>query len=125
MGKITIGASIHRSKHPPSISEWVRDNLALLANVPSAFFSVSLSAADPKPEGLLAAQECATAFLQETGSQPDKTALFAGALMYKHYGLVKRFIIKTIARRAGAMTIPHVMLNTRIGMPLRSLHKTL
>ena len=67
--------------------------------MPSAFFSVSLTAASDQPEDQAEVRQYLDHFIQETGWHPDMIAHFAGALAYSKYGLVKRLVLQTIARR--------------------------
>jgi menaquinone-dependent protoporphyrinogen oxidase len=43
---VIVGASIHLGKHERQVVEYVRQNRDILERLPSAFFSVSLSAGD-------------------------------------------------------------------------------
>ena len=45
-----------------------------------------------------------TTFVQETGWQPGKVGKFAGALVYRRYGRVKRWLMKLVVKRAGGDT---------------------
>ena len=91
---LMIGASIHMGKHDKHVVEFVRRNHDTLKRLPSAFFSVSLAAHGDTQE----AQGYVEEFAQETGWHPDKTAMFGGALLYTHYGFIKRHMMKKIAR---------------------------
>ncbi|SES49518.1 menaquinone-dependent protoporphyrinogen oxidase [Pedococcus cremeus] len=90
---LVIGASIHMGKHDKHVVEFVRRNHDTLERLPSAFFSVSLAAHGDTQE----AQGYVEEFAEETGWHPDKIALFGGALLYTHYGFVKRHMMKKIA----------------------------
>lgn len=90
---LVIGASIHMGKHDKHVVEFVRRNHDTLERLPSAFFSVSLAAHGDTQE----AQGYVEEFAKETGWHPDKIALFGGALLYTHYGFVKRHMMKKIA----------------------------
>src|SRR5215208_1971713 len=92
-----VGASIHMGKHEGYVRDYVRENRAALERLPSAFFSVSMAAHDNMEE----AQGYIEAFVRETGWQPAKVGLFGGALLYTHYGFIKRHLMKKIARDKG------------------------
>ena len=77
---IIVGVSVHRGKHQPYVAEFVKENLPLLQSMPSAFFSVSLTAAEQTEESKAETQRAAAEFLNETGWRPDMTAEFAGTL---------------------------------------------
>src|SRR5215203_5066443 len=91
---VIVGASIHMGKHEDYVLEFVRNNLDALERLPSAFFSVSMAAHDNMEE----AQGYIEEFVRETGWQPAKVGLFGGALLYTHYGFIKRHLVNQIAR---------------------------
>jgi menaquinone-dependent protoporphyrinogen oxidase len=91
---VIFGASIHMGRHDKRILEFVRKNRSTLARLPSAFFSVSLAAHGDTQE----AEGYLEQFAEESGWRPDKTALFGGALLYTHYGFIKRHMMKKIVR---------------------------
>ncbi len=91
---LVVGASIHMGKHDKHTVEFVRRNRDALDRRPSAFFSVSLAAHGDTDE----AEHYVEQFEQETGWRPARIALFGGALLYTHYGFVKRHLMKRIAR---------------------------
>lgn len=91
---VIVGASIHLGKHDKHVVEFVQKNRDMLERQPSAFFSVSLAAHGDAQE----AEAYVEQFEQETGWRPTKIALFGGALLYTHYGFVKRHMMKRIAR---------------------------
>ena len=90
---VIVGASIHMGKHDKHVVDFVQKNLDTLARIPAAFFSVSLAAHGDSAE----AEGYVEQFEQETGWQPDKVALFGGALLYTQYGFIKRHMMKKIA----------------------------
>ena len=90
---VIVGASIHMGKHDKHVVDFVHQNRDTLAGLPSAFFSVSLAAHGDTQE----AQGYVEQFKDETGWRPDRIALFGGALLYTHYGFIKRHMMKKIA----------------------------
>lgn len=105
---LILGASVHMEKHPAELQRWVRDNHAQLEALPSAFFSVSLSAAGPRPRTIARAQQYLETFLNKTGWRPLSRASLAGALQYSKYGLLKRWMMQAIVRMAGNRDLdPH------------------
>lgn len=99
-----IGASIHGGKHQRYVARFVRDHADALNAMPSAFYSVSLTAAEGTRESWETARGMLQEFLVETGWEPDATAVVPGALRYSRYGTLKRFVMKRIAKRAGGGT---------------------
>lgn len=91
---VLVGASIHVNKHEPYVVDFVRQNLEILDPLPGAFFSVSLSVHGDPAQGA----RYITEFCAETGWHPTGTLAVAGALRYPSYGLLKRQLMKQIAR---------------------------
>src|SRR3954453_1025407 len=84
-GAVVVGASIHAGTYEAEVSEWVRKNRRAIDAVPTAFFSVSLAAANHDPESEAEVQTEVSEFSRETGWYPAWTATFAGALVYSQY----------------------------------------
>lgn len=101
---VIVAASVHRLRHQASVARFVRGSLSWLAHVPTAFFSVSLSAAGKEERQREGARRCADAFLRETGWDPGMVRLVAGALAYTRYGFLTRWLMKWIAWREGGDT---------------------
>lgn len=101
---VVVGDSIHMGRHHGYVREFVERNRAALNDGVSAFYQLSLSAASDDPESVAGAEAIAEGFLDETGWTPDHVASFAGALVYSQYGLVKRFMLRRIARKEGGDT---------------------
>ncbi len=99
---VIVGASVHRGRHQPAVGAYVRRHRAALSRVPSAFFSVSLAAAEDTPKAQTEAERYAEEFLRQTDWRPGEVGLFAGALTYTSYGLLVRWIMKRIARSRGS-----------------------
>ena len=105
-----VGASIHMGKHEDYVLDFVKNRDAL-ERLPSAFFSVSMAAHDNMEE----AEGYIKEFVRETGLS-TKVGLFGGALLYTHYGFIKRHIAKKIARDKGNPTpTPRTTTCTRSG----------
>jgi menaquinone-dependent protoporphyrinogen oxidase len=91
---VIVGGSIHMGKHQNDVADFVSANRVRLERLPSAFFSVSLAA-----HGDLENAEAYVAnFEQQTGWHPTKIGLFGGALLYRQYGLLRRYMMKRIVR---------------------------
>jgi len=90
---VIVGASIHMGKHDKHVRDYVQENRDALTRLPAALFSVSLAAHGDHAE----AERYVEEFEQETGWRPTHVALFGGALLYTHYGFVKRHLMKKIA----------------------------
>jgi menaquinone-dependent protoporphyrinogen oxidase len=98
---IIVGGSIHAGSHQSSVVEFVKRNRDLLERVPSAFFSVSLTAADPDDEATAETQTMLDKFFRETGWQPERVETIAGALVYTQYNIFMRHMMKLIVKKQG------------------------
>ena len=90
-----VGASIHAGKHQKAAARFVRAHAANLTRVPSAFFSVSLSAASKNAKEVDAAQNLARAFPAACGWTPSRIDSVAGRLAYPEYGFFIRLVMKS------------------------------
>jgi menaquinone-dependent protoporphyrinogen oxidase len=108
-----LAASVHLGRHEREMAAFVKRHRDELTRLPSAFLSVSLSAAgaeDDKASSQQRAESAAdvdrmlSAFFHETGWLPDRILPVAGALRYTKYGLLLRWIMMRKARKAGAST---------------------
>lgn len=100
---VIIGGPVHVGRYPPSLAEFVRAHLEALNERPSAFFSLSLRIRAGE-EGRHEAEGYVDSFLRDTGWRPGVTGSFAGALAYRRYGFLKRWMMRSIARRSGNET---------------------
>jgi menaquinone-dependent protoporphyrinogen oxidase len=67
--------------------------------MPSAFFSVSLTAADDSDEARATVRELIDDVLDATGWTPREAVAFAGALQFKEYNLPTRVLMRLIAHK--------------------------
>lgn len=109
-GAAVVGASLHLGKHEPEMVRFVKHNLTELQPIPSLFLSVSLSevtvedakaAPEKRAEAQANVERTIQSFRAETGWHPSHIAAVAGALPYRKYNLVTRFIMKRIAGKTG------------------------
>lgn len=97
---VVVAASIHVNRHDSDVVAFVRANSAVLAPLPTAFVSVSLSVlGDPAQ-----AAGYISDFLAATGWQPTRSISVAGALRYTSYGAIKRRLMRQVARERGLAT---------------------
>ena len=99
-----VGASLHGGRHQRAAARFVKAYAFQLNSQPSAFFSVSLSAASKQPREVEAARQIAVGFPLALGWHPGQVSCFAGRLAYTQYGFLKRFFMRQIARREGGPT---------------------
>lgn len=96
------GASIHMGEHEEYVRDFVKKSREALERIPSAFFSVSLTAREHTEEARVQTKEYVEKFTQETGWRPDMVGIFGGALRYTQYGFVKRHFMKKISKVRGS-----------------------
>ncbi|MDX6726671.1 MAG: menaquinone-dependent protoporphyrinogen oxidase [Baekduia sp.] len=96
---VIVGASIHMGHHQPAVLDWITEHRAALDAVPSAFFSVSLTAADDTDEARASTRELIDHMVAETGWTPATTTAFAGAFQFREYNLPTRVLMHLIAKR--------------------------
>jgi menaquinone-dependent protoporphyrinogen oxidase len=106
---VIVGASIHAGHHQRELADWAQRHHTGLATVPSAFFSVCLSAADDTEESRTATRGHIDDFVERTGWTPGLTATFAGALQYREYDFATRLLVRLLMhhmhRRTGATAV--------------------
>lgn len=101
---VVVGASIHFNRHQRTVERFVRDNAASLGRVPSAFFSVSGSAARTTPEERAAASRYVERFLADCDWHPNRSIALAGAVRYTRYNPLLRWVMRRISAKAGLST---------------------
>jgi len=98
---VIVGASIIAGKHQRSIRSFVREHRDQLNALPSAFFSVSGSAASKSETGRNEAQRMLSSFLNDTGWRPRLTKTIGGAMAFTRYNLLLRWMMKRISAKEG------------------------
>lgn len=101
---ILIGAPIRMMKFPKSVVQFARRNRDKLVAHKGGFFAVCMAVAASKPKAHQDLEKWMTSFFSETGWQPEKQAVFAGAVMYTKYDFVTRMIMKKISADEGHST---------------------
>ena len=99
-----LGASIHLGKYPVEIKSFIRTYRDYIDKYPSAFFSVSLTAAAPGPAAKSQVENYISTFLTELDWQPQLVGSFGGALLYTSYGFFKKTLMKQISQKTGLGT---------------------
>ena len=110
---VCVAASVHGGHHEREMIAFVKRNRQDLARLGAVFVSVTLSEAgaeDPKApkerreQSAADAQRMIDVFVKETGWRPARALPVAGALAYSRYNFIIKFVMKRIARKAGAPT---------------------
>lgn len=101
---VIISASLHGGRYQTPVGRWIRAHAPELHDTPSAFVSSSLSILqhDPKVDAQLDA--IVHRFIDPLGWRPAVIKPVAGALLYSRYNLLKRWVMKRIAAKAGGAT---------------------
>jgi len=108
-----VVASVHLGKHEKEMIRFVRAHRPGLERIGAAFVSLSLSqagaqderhSADDRRRASADVERMIDAFVADTGWQPARVLPAAGALAYRRYNPLVRFVIKRIARANGAPT---------------------
>ena len=99
-----VMGSLHQGNHQRSLVHFVKKHREELKLAPSAFLSISLTAASKDGDHLEELQECVDRFTEETEWTPTKWIPVAGALKYIEYDWFKRMILKSISKKAGGDT---------------------
>jgi menaquinone-dependent protoporphyrinogen oxidase len=98
---VVLGASLHAGRHQHAAVEFAKAFRDRLDLYPSAFFSVSLSAASKNPEEVAIAARLARELPEQAGWRPMMVECFAGRLAYTRYGWLTRWLMTRIARKEG------------------------
>ena len=93
--QIVIGASIRYGKHNPLVYEFVKVNREELEKKSTAFFTVNV-VARKKEKNQPDTNPYMKKFLEISGWQPDKLAVFAGRIDYPSYRFLDRLMIRFI-----------------------------
>ena len=102
---VFLAGSLHVGRYQAALKEFARTHHETLNAMPSAFISVSLSAAGENPDDWDGLQECVGRFAQETMWTPKAIHHAAGAIRNSQYDFFKRLAIKYIARQRGKQTV--------------------
>lgn len=92
-----VAASIHAGQYQNAVIQFTRANSTWLNQIPSAFISVSLSAAGSDAEELKSIATIAENFRAYTGWTSADIHQVAGAFRFTEYDFFKRWVMKLIA----------------------------
>lgn len=91
-GAMIVAASVHEQHHQDTAINFAAAHLDQLVCKPSAFVSISLSAATPS--GRAEAQHYVNRFIEATGWSPARTLLLGGALRWSECDYFQRQVLK-------------------------------
>jgi menaquinone-dependent protoporphyrinogen oxidase len=98
---VILAASVHVGRYQAPLVAYAREQHPALNAMPSAFISVSLSAAGITPPDWLTCADCLAQFEHETLWTPKAVLQAAGAVRYSQYDFFKRLAIKFVAAERG------------------------
>jgi menaquinone-dependent protoporphyrinogen oxidase len=102
-----LAGSLHVGRYQAALVDYARRHAAALNARPSAFVSVSLSAAGDDPEDLAGLARCVETFRHETGWSEMGLHHAAGAFRFTQYDFMKRWAMRYIAHRRGQQVDTH------------------
>jgi menaquinone-dependent protoporphyrinogen oxidase len=94
-------ASVHVGHYRRSFVTFARKCHDALNAIPTAFVSVSLSAAGDNPTDLAGLRKCVERLQRDTAWRPGAIHHAAGAMLFSAYGFLTKLAIKSIARQRG------------------------
>lgn len=106
---IVVGASIRYGKHSELVHDFVQRNAALLADKPSAFFSVNVVARKPD-KNTPDTNPYLQRFLRQITWKPNHLAVFAGKINYPAYRPLDRLVIRFIMWMTNGPTAPDAVI---------------
>jgi menaquinone-dependent protoporphyrinogen oxidase len=92
-----LAASLHAGRYQAPVIHVARAHHTRLDRIPSAFISVSLSAAGDDPEDWKGIAACADEFKAQTGWSNVEVHQVAGAFRFTEYDFFKRWVMRLIA----------------------------
>jgi len=101
---VVVGGPVYAGKFPGPLMKWTKKHADQLQQKPTAFFSVSLNAADKRPAARKEDIRLISKFLDETGLKAKVTASLIGALHYRKYNFLIRWLLRRISKSANGPT---------------------
>jgi menaquinone-dependent protoporphyrinogen oxidase len=96
-----LAGSLHRGHYQQALITYAREHHVVLNAMPTAFVSVSLSAAGDDIHDQAGLQDCARRLEHETHWRPGAIHQAAGGMPFTAYGLLTKLMMWRIARRRG------------------------
>jgi menaquinone-dependent protoporphyrinogen oxidase len=97
---VIVAAPVRGGRYPRAVRRWVTAHAAALHERPTAFVSVCLAVLDKNPKTIVMLDNIMQRFFAETGWRPATTKVVAGALLYRQYNWITRWIMRRIVARA-------------------------
>lgn len=96
-----VAGSVHRGRMDQTLLSFLMRNGPTLAHVPTAFMSVSLSAASVDAGARAAIDEVTTQLLYDVGWHPDQVLHVAGAVDVDQLNLLERCAVHAVMQHRG------------------------
>lgn len=94
-----LAGSLHAGRYQPELVAFATARHAELARLPTAFLSVSLSAASAEAEDREGLESCVARFVSDTGWTPGTVEHVAGAFRFGQYDFLKAWAMRWMERR--------------------------
>jgi menaquinone-dependent protoporphyrinogen oxidase len=101
---VIVAASVHSGGYQRPVGKWVSAHAQTLETKPGAFVSVCLGVLQREEQVQQEVARTVSEFVDKCGWHPAMTAVFAGALPYRKYNIVMRWVMKRIVAKAGGDT---------------------
>ena len=104
---VVLAGSVHAGKYQKPLIKLAKSKSAGLAQVRSAFLSVSLAAAGTDPDDWAGLTDCVNRFAKKTGWTPPTVMHVAGAFRFSEYDFLKSWAMRWIAAQKDQDVDPH------------------
>lgn len=99
---VVVAASIYAGQYSNEIVDYITMHASRLNETPAIFLSVGLSIINKDTGVRRSLEETTKHFLHVTGWNPLMVEQVAGALLYSRYGFIKKMLMRSIMKKAGA-----------------------
>lgn len=101
-----LAGSLHAGAYQAALVHYIQEHKAELQRMPTAFISVSLSAASDDTKDNDGLSQCWERFTTQTGWMPLELHQAAGAFRFTKYDFFKRWTMRLIAYQKGVTAAP-------------------
>ena len=102
-----LAGSVHIGRYQTALVHRIHQWHEALNAMPSAFISVSMSAASEDSHDRAEVDELCQRMLREAGWAPKMTLHAAGAIRFSEYDFFKRWVVRLLARQMRREADPH------------------
>ncbi|MFO1202952.1 MAG: flavodoxin domain-containing protein [Tabrizicola sp.] len=101
-----LAGSLHAGGYQKALGTYVSGARVALAQLPTLFLAVSLSAAGNDPDDWAGLRKCLAEFETETGWTPGRVEHVAGAFRFSEYDFFRAWAMRRIADQKGEVVEP-------------------